>query len=89
MIPRWSSDSSRAWPGYPTSQNKLQKLLGVQGVPAEGPRARLGLYPSLWEVVLEEASWSGRGSGRGIVRGSGYIIVTNTVVSKVTVLTPA
>lgn len=53
------------------------------------PGASPGLCHFLWKVVLEEASWSGGGSGWGIVHGGGYVTVTNTVlISKATVLGP-
>lgn len=71
-----------AWPDLLASPNQLQKLPDVQ---SEGPGAWPGLYRSLWKVGLEEASWSGRGSGGGLSVG----IVTNTALGKATVLAPA
>ena len=71
-----------AWPDHLASPNQLQKLPGVQ---AEGPGAWPGLYCSRWKVRLEEASWSRRGSDGGLFVG----IVTNTTLSKATVLAPA
>lgn len=90
--PRWCSGhlipGRRAWPDC--SASKLQMLPGCPGCPGWRSGARPGLYRFLEKVVLEEASWSGRGSGWGIVHSGGYVIVTNTVLaSKVTVLAPA
>lgn len=55
-----------AWPDHLSlPQTNSRNCWGIQAVQAEGG-ARPGLYRSLWEVVLEEASWSRRG---GVVDG--------------------
>lgn len=72
-VPRWCSGrlllGGGAWGAWPDhlSLPQIPETAGASRLSRpKVPGARPGLYRSLWEVVLEEASWSRRGgSGMG------------------------
>lgn len=88
-VPRWSARQLLLGRGglarspRPPPQQTLETA-GVSGVSRpKVPGARPGLYRSLWKVVLEEASWSGRW-----VRDGGLSEAVGTLLLQTLFLSP-